>query len=255
MGQLGLGESTLIMTLNAVFDESGKHNDCDLVVFGGLILDAQEIRDRFNARWGTLLRGANVLLPQGRAGPFLHMSELNNSYKKTSDRAGQRRVEALVESLAKYICESAIGGSWHSITVADFKSLSAKARRHYKDPFYHAFEAGVISLSKSACVGPTDDLSLICDDSDEYAVKCLESFKRLRKAHPAVSEKLPVIAFGDDKVYPPLQAADMFAYCYRAARSNPGEGLWSVPLQIFLSTFSDMSHEDIRLDDKGNIMA
>jgi hypothetical protein len=249
---LGLNEPTLIMTLNGAFDESGKHSDCEVVVFGGLVFDPEKTRTGFNRQWDTLLRGSKLSLPVGPRGPFLHMVELNRLHKKASrNRAEQIQIETLAESLAKCICEFALGGSLHSITIADFEVLPEKTRSRYKDPFYHAFEAGVIDLSEGAYVGPRDDIALICDDSDEYAVECLRAFKRLKKLEPAVAEKIPLIAFGDDKVFPPLQAADMLAYCYRAQVSNSEEGLWTAPLGIFLSSFSRIDHKEIRLSDEG----
>ena len=98
------------MTLNGVFDESGDYHDCRIIVFGGLMFDAADIKDRFNRRWNTLLRGARIPLPLGPIGPYLHMTDLNNVYTRDStDRATQVQIESLVESLKQCICDSAVG--------------------------------------------------------------------------------------------------------------------------------------------------
>jgi hypothetical protein len=227
------------MTLNAAFDESGKYNDCKLVIFGSLM----------NREWSTRLRRAGIPLPQGRKGPFLHMVELNRLHMRAGgNRAAQRKIEALANSLANCICEFALEGCWNYITVNRFNSLPESERGRYKDPFYYAFEAGVLALANSTCLGPDDEIALICDDSDE-ARKCLESFRKLKNREPSVKNKIPVVAFGDDEVYPPLQAADMFAYCARAAGSSAsGSGLWNEPLRIMLSKFSDLDHEPITVN-------
>ena len=137
-----------------------------------------------------------------------------------------------------------------AITVAEFKALPKESRSRYRDPFYYAFEHGVMTMSKDKCVGVTDDLALMCDDSDD-AVKCLQAFQRLKKREPSVDAKVAVIAFGDDKRYPPLQAADMIAFCHRASKTSAERGLWSAPLEIILATFSETrSHEDITVNDK-----
>lgn len=251
---LGLDAADLIMTLQAAFDESGKYADCERVVFGGLIFDPSSHIMEFNRAWGTLLRSSGVKLPQGRLGDFLHMVELNRLHKLSSgDRSAQEKIEKFAESLAKCICEFALGGSLNTITVADFKALPDEMRRRQKDPFYHAFEAGVMALSRHPCVGPQDDIALCCDDSDD-AVKCLQSFKKLKRLEASVVEKIPFIGFGDDKVFPPLQAADMFAYCYRAKVSSPDDGLWTAPLEIMLSTFSEHTPGDILLGPSGDII-
>jgi hypothetical protein len=249
-GSFGFRKSSLIMTVNAVFDESGKHKDCELVVFGGLMFDPTQATPPFNREWRTLLRASGVPLPVGRCGPFLHMVELNRMHKRAnSDRAQQQAIELLAESLAKCICKYAMSGSWNSITVELFRNLPESDRGRYKDPFYYAFESGVSTLANGFCVDSQDDIALICDDSDD-SIECLKSFRRLKRTNQTVGDKVSVIAFGDYKVYPPLQAADMFAYCFRAKLSNIESGLWTEPLNIIISTFSDCQPADIHIPNR-----
>jgi hypothetical protein len=131
--------------------------------------------------------------------------------------------------------------------VQEFRGLPAKNRVRYKDPFYYAFEHAVAGLTKDHCIGPADDLALICDDSDD-AVKCLESFLKLKKSDPAVAQKIPVISFGDDKVYPPLQAADMLAHSYRSFKAHSNKGLWGIVLETLAQTFTDITRDPIVLN-------
>jgi hypothetical protein len=132
------------------------------------------------------------------------------------------------------------------IIVTEFKALPETRRRRYKDPFYYAFDAGVLSLAKSPSIGADDEISLICDDSDE-APKCFDAFRRLRREQQFIKDKVPVIAFGDDQVYPPLQAADLLAYMARAVRTKEAE-LWTDLAATVLSKFQDISQDPIPAD-------
>jgi hypothetical protein len=232
------------MTLSAMFDESGKFKDCEQVVFAGFIGE-QDKWNGFSHDWNVrLLRN----MPRvGGQLPFLHMVELNRRHKKSSDSVEKLMLETLVADLAQVICKYATEGFANSITVADFNALDPIARARYKDPFYYAFEAGVKSISTSAALGEKDNVMLICDDSEEYSVDCLRAYRRMKQKQPDLLLRVPCITFGDDKQYPPLQAADMYAYCVRSKLASAADGLWNEPLKIIHECFSEHVKTDILL--------
>ncbi len=227
------------MTFSAIFDESGTHQGSELIVFGGLIAHQEEL-NKLSHEWNRRLEKFD------RSVPFFHMVEFNRKYQSATEPERQT-MESLVSDLADIFCERVTEGCLNSITASEFRALPQEQRKRYKDPFYYAFEAGISTLAKVSS-NPADNISLTCDDSED-AEDCLAAFKRLKRKHPDMIPKLPSISFADDRFYPPLQAADMFAYCYRAELIGAVPGLWQKPRAIIKAAFADVEKRDIRLDN------
>jgi len=235
------------MTLTAVFDESGKYNDSARVVFAG-VLATQDDWIRLSREWNTRLREWTRNLPKGHSlrskEPFLHMVELNQAHKRGD---GANEIESLVKDLAALICKYAQEVFANTITVAEFKALGPGALKRYEDPFYYAFEACMKAVAGSDVLGTLDNVMLVCDHSDEYCVKSLEAYRRMILRERRIGQRIPCITFGDDKRYPPLQAADMYAYCHRSRLIGLSDLLWKGPLEVIDSTFSNHLSRDILL--------
>ena len=227
------------ITLLAAFDESGKHNDCGHVVFGGFI-STQEKWNEFTVEWNARL---------GRAGMrFLHTGELCDAYRLCEGQAKRNEIETLIGDLTAVVCKYALEGFVSHISVRDFKKLDQTQRKKYKDPFYYAFESGIKSIMQSTTLAPQNLALLVCDDSEEYSSECLKAYRRLKVRENKIAERIPGICFSDDKRYPPLQAADMFAYSYRRSITNPTEkSLISIPLEILMSHFGHHLRGELRL--------
>ena len=99
----------------------------------------------------------------------------------------------------------------------------------------------------NADILPTGIFTLVCDDSEEYSSECLKVYRRIRSLHPEVAARIGGICFQDDKVYPPLQAADLFAYCYREKAEKVPKGIWVDVLGVFQETFSVERPGEFRL--------
>lgn len=56
-----------------------------------------------------------------------------------------------------------------------------------------------------------DKLSLICDDDEGTALNCYRLYRRIKKVLPDLRPKLVSLAFADDEVFVPLQAADFLS--------------------------------------------
>jgi hypothetical protein len=82
------------MTLSAMFDESGKWNDSEHVVFAGFV-GRQDKWAEFTHDWNMRLRSDLPL--EGRDNPVLHMVELNRAHKKADD-AAKAKLELLMPS-------------------------------------------------------------------------------------------------------------------------------------------------------------
>jgi hypothetical protein len=227
-------ELVLAMTYNVVFDESGKYKDSEIVIFAGLVATAERWGE-FGRKWNTLLRGAGLR--------YLHMVDavqMNDDYAKFRDRIPDR--DQLLLSLAELVCEHALEGTINRISMSEFRALNQAVYQRYKDPFYYAFEGGIEALAKSPTLEPGDRFNLICDDSEEYSGECLKAYRRLSKLNPDIANKFGMICFGDDKMYSPLQAADMLAYCFRRVSSGITDDICARILSRFLEVFSDHSH-------------
>jgi hypothetical protein len=236
------------MTLSAAFDESGKYHDPNgRVVFAGFLANQDEW-NKLGPKWFTRLRAWNRNLsnahPLKSDEPFLHMTELNQAHKNGD---GTREIELLVKDLAHLIGEHVLEAFANTVTAKEFKALGQTAVKRFKDPFYYAFEACIKSISDSDSMGPRDNAILICDDSDEYSVECLKAYRRLKGRIPDIVKRIPCITFGDDKQYAPLQAADMYAYCFRSKIVGSSESLWNEPLEIIHSVLSDQTTSAISL--------
>ena len=234
--QLDLSEELLLAmtTYNVVFDESGKYNDSEFVIFAGFFATSDQWTE-FGKKWHTLLRKEGLT--------WLHTIDAvqtKGDYAKFRERIPDR--DALLLSLADLICEYAIEGTINRISMEEFKTLDRAVYQRYKDPFYYAFEGGIEALAKSPTLDPNDRFNLICDDSEEYSSECLKAYRRLCKLNPEIASKFGMICFGNDKMYSPLQAADMLAYCFRRVSSGITDDICATVLTRFLKVFSDHSH-------------
>jgi hypothetical protein len=98
---------------------------------------------------------------------------------------------------------------------AQFKLLPQATREGLKNPQYCGFEAcmrAVIATVKN----PHMKVALLCDCSEQYSVECLRLYLRMRAHNQVFKDKCASLTFCEDEDFPPLQAADMLAYCIRS---------------------------------------
>src|SRR5262249_54210297 len=105
--------------------------------------------------------------------------------------------------------------------------------KYHNDPFYAAFEQGILSGIQNSQILPEDNFNLICDDSEEHAGDCLKVFRRFMRDNPETAKRIGTICFGDDEKITPLQMSDMFAYCLRKDAEKAPDGIWREILDIF----------------------
>ena len=98
---------------------------------------------------------------------------------------------------------------------------------------YSGFETLIKGITDIAKSDPQSKFHLICDLSEGYSVDCLKLFTRLRMMHESYRQRFTALSFADDCDYPPLQAADMLAYCFRRKFLKTDEGIIKRLLEIF----------------------
>ena len=221
---------------HAAFDESGKA-DREHIVFAGLIATPGPWQ-KFNEKWMDLISPFGI-----RYWRSLDAAHRTGQFK--CFRESQNDLEKLTLDLADTICEFAEGGSIHTITMEQYRLLPQTRRTEFKDPFYAAFHQGLVGLATGPHVTATDTLTLIYDDAEEYASECLTAYRRLKKLRSDIGDRIVGLCFHDDKHYPPLQAADMFAFVYRLRAEGKLGGIWAEVLQKLDRTFSDQSGSEI----------
>jgi hypothetical protein len=221
---------------HAAFDESGKA-DREKVIFAGLISTPQEWFS-LNQKWIALLA------PHGL------------QYWRTSDaarlkgpcerfRGHREELRTLTRELANVICEHAEGGTIHIITMDLYNALSPEKKAILKDPYYAAFDEGLMALAFGPHSNADDTLTLVADDSDEYSKEAVTRYRRFKQLHQENARMIAGFCLHDDKAYPPLQAADLFAYCQRRRAEGTLNGIWAEVMTKFDETFTDIARADI----------
>jgi len=195
-------ESTVMMALQAYFDESGKLQDknADHVVFGGIAGKMDEV-SVFSRKWQAIL-GSDV--------DHIHMKDamhFNGAFRGWGNRES-RRDEILIEC-AKVAFENSAMLIVSEMEKKAFHSLAETQRKRLKNPVYGGFEGCVRALAQSF---PGHDFNLWYDESQEYAETCLKMYQRMKSMHVNFAHRLPSITFANDEKCPGLQAADMVAY-------------------------------------------
>jgi hypothetical protein len=224
-----------VATLNAVFDESGGV-DRSHVIFAGLIAMPEQWEE-MGIPWRSALRKHG--LNYWRTVEAAHM---NDSFKKFRKRPEELRTLAL--HLADLVCKHAGGGHVNSVSVEEFNQLKDTVRKRLRTPFYAAFESGIRTLMLEENIDIGDKFNLICDDSEE-SVECHRAYRSLRKQSPEIGKRIGGICFLDDKMYFPVQAADLYAFCHRKKIENDLKGIWAEVMARFDEIFSVQIPGDI----------
>ena len=198
----------------AFFDESGKFADCEVVALAGIVGTSVPL-GQFAYSWNTRLQRDG--LEHVSMKDALH---LNDDFHRWRDSPERR--DTLLLDLASIIHASPLMRTGAYVTSAEFKALSQSERKLYMgDPQYCCLETCVLGI-----LAGRDDFSLniACDLSEQYSEKCVALFHKLRSRNPVVKSRCFGISFLDDRYNPPLQAADMIAYCSRAERLEDRSG-------------------------------
>lgn len=193
------------MVLRAYFDESGKLADHQFVVFGGCIAPEPNW-EVITTRWNE------HIFPRGLS--CISMKDAMNfrgQFAGWTNRMDERD-EMLYELLdMSFPLIDAFVTS--PMSTAEFNALSPENRRLVRNPQYCGFE-GCMRLIVSG-MKPEDDLHVICDSSEEYSPQMLKLYIQLRTKNEEFKKRCAAITFAEDHMFPPLQLADMVAYCAR----------------------------------------
>ena len=185
----GTARVHLMAIHNAYFDESGKFQKQNVVSFCGLVSLPEDWK-KFDVSWKALLRKHGI--------SFLHLSKSGLS------------IDALREFINCVTEHIELG-----IAVAvDSTALRSNPRNQILDvkgdPYRFAFMNAIGNALGH--VGTTQDqICIMCDEEQEYFIKCFKLLATFKGFDPVLAHQIVGFCSGDDKAYPPLQAADLLS--------------------------------------------
>lgn len=210
------------MVVKAYCDESGKLADHKFVVFAACV--AQDPNwDVITQRWN------DVIFPLGISS--ISMKDAMTFHGQFSGWAnrGHERDELLygLLDMAMPLAGSIVTAP---MSTEEFKALPGEQRQLLRNPQYCGFEAGmrlIVSQMRSE-----HDFHVICDSSEEYSPSMLRLYIHLRSRNEDFKRRCIAITFAEDYRFPPVQLADMVAFCERHRRIRSVEERYPVVRRI-----------------------
>jgi hypothetical protein len=202
----------LMIFLQSYFDESGKcaSHDDNIISFCGFVSSVDKWRACWD-EWDRLL--FNYELPEIKAH---HVLRYRRAMTQKMPAIG---IDARVEALKPFVdaIRQSIGfGVAVTLDCIAYRNLSEADRNVLGEPHYWAFRQAFLLIKQWAehryvKFMPDVQVSMCCDQEERYSVECLKLFIKLRKEQPEMRKRFVSIAFGDDKAFFQLQAADLLA--------------------------------------------
>jgi hypothetical protein len=206
VGFLEIKRKPLMAILSSYWDESGKFKDHKTISFCGLCLSSGKL-EKFEENWKELLRRNGL--------SYLKVSDALNAHHQLSPIIPAQTVRERIDALKPFVsCLT----QWFELGVAVGVGVEAFQRtaEHLKrrisggeNPFYLAFKTALILFAEYRKAD--DTLVIVFDDDEETAKHCLNLYRKMKIEDTSLRSAFASITFADDKVYLPLQAADLLA--------------------------------------------
>ncbi len=204
------------MVLQVFFDDSGKLADQEMVVFGGCLLTTDHLVV-MSERWTDTLKESGLsYLSMKDAMNF--EGEFKNWKKDKSHNEREADRDALLVRLVSTADFDVKAYPTAGVSSAEFKALPDDQRKKLKDPHYCTFEACMNRAIDLVVQG--EFLHVYCDSSENYAKECIGLYHKLRMRDPEFRKRCVAITFAEDEAFPPLQLADVVAYCVRKQKTD-----------------------------------
>ncbi|MGA8809751.1 MAG: DUF3800 domain-containing protein [Thermoanaerobaculia bacterium] len=202
----------------AYFDESGKWRQQDFICLAGFIGDESHLESLCKT-WGLLLNKHQI--------PLVHTTDLMSDqppYHLRKWENGEKR--QVVTDFAAAIGKNIIRGVTVGLDAKAYRDLPKDTRNAIGDPFTFCFSR-VMRLVIETLVEWEwkEPIGLIFDDDQHTAMKCYSLFCKIKQYDPRSVPLFCSITFADDRVFYPLQAADMIAYATARERRR-GAAAW-----------------------------
>jgi|SRR5208337_496812 len=192
--------------LSSYWDESGKFKDHKTISFCGLCVTSGKL-EKFQEDWKELLRRHGL--------SYLKVSDALNANYQVSPIIPAHTVRERIDALRPFVsCLT----QWFELGVAvgvgveAFKRTAEHLKRQISggnNPFYLAFRTALILFADYRQAN--DSLAIVFDDDEETAKHCLNLYRKMKIDDASLRSAFSSITFANDKVYLPLQAADLLA--------------------------------------------
>ena len=197
--------------VHGCFDESGKWVDsAGVFVFAGIVIFQSALSD-LTIKWEARLKADGLSHTSMKEAMHFH-----GPYKHLKQSPELR--DSVIRDLAQLIFAAPslrVATPMEMTTLDAFRKLpQADQKKLGNDPYYAGFESCIIGALHSR----SDILiHIVCDLAEQYSEKCVAAFHKMRRMRQLIKERCVGIAFADDEKHAGLQAADLIAYCARAA--------------------------------------
>ncbi len=206
LGFLEIKRKPLMAILSSYWDESGKFKDHRTISFCGLCVTSAKL-EKFQEEWRELLQRNGL--------SYLKVSDAFNAKYRLSPIIPAQTFRERIDALRPFVsCLT----QWFELGVAvgigveAFKRTAEHLKRQISggdNPFYMAFRTALILFADHRQAD--DSLAIVFDDDEETAKHCLDYYRKMKIEDPGYRSAFSSITFADDKVYLPLQAADLLA--------------------------------------------
>lgn len=226
--------------LHTCLDETGKWKDKQLS-FAGWISDSP--------RWHVFQQEWDDLLVDYPGITTIHMSTLmrrgnDQQYQNhvfTVKRSRERLVNRAVDIINKHtLAMVACGVDCEAYGRVMSQSARKKIGRDaHVFVFRRVMKHIVDALQELKWPYPT---ALILDDNREYGKECYSHYSLAREHEPSWRQSFGSIAFADDEVYPPLQAADILAWFMKKRHENGYDGRFDKMIKRLIKGKPSLDH-------------
>jgi Protein of unknown function (DUF3800) len=186
----------------AYFDETGTHDQSEMVMIGGLVSAADDWQSLEND-WQRLLSNLEIA--------YFHASECNAGDGIFASLPREFRYD-LARNLAKIIASHVVGTVQANIFREDWMAQKDGLERHFSDPYHFCFESCMHRLSTwSKQHANGERVALVFALQNERPSRAYQLYSAYTM-EPMWREQLGNLTFSRASECPALQAADLFAY-------------------------------------------
>jgi hypothetical protein len=216
----------LLAGIVGLFDDSGTDLQGPVVVLAGVAIESDTLTE-FSRAW-------ELALAEHPKIKYLKMSEAGDFRGEFKDwEAGDRNAKLL--RLAEALRPYAVLGYGAGLTMPDYQAVIGKLRLRRVNPYIVLFHQVVYGLGRELVDDPCcASIRFVFDEQGKPGKRAAKALKAIWHCVP---EEIRLLIpedpeFKDEKIFLPLQAADLMAWCIRR-RLDADFGFASEPVEIF----------------------
>lgn len=210
--------------VHATLDDVGTKDRDGISAVVGYVTYSEQWR-KFNWRWKITLEQLKV--------PYLHTTEHLNKFPLIGGSGlTDDDVYTILTPFIAAVREHLIDGGAFGVSVITewdaYEKLTDTEKKFIRPPDVHSFEMaiGLAAKRMSNVLDPDNCMSVQLDESHD-APKYFAAYEIMKARNETLRRYLSALCFCDDKLHPPVQAADMLGnLLLKAWRSYKANGGW-----------------------------